>query len=203
VTIPASGPTPFVYPLFINGRPRRLGRTTAKGLTVTQGTSTKHAIWAVLGVALLLITQEALSQVYRCTTPDGSTTFSDRPCATDAEIHKLPKIRQPAAPPHDHTSQPQRRTPTAAETRAMQERERRLRAAERSGDAEERVRQIRTENFDAAECAAARLGLEQMRQRDPIGWSISPRAVQHAQNESLYCGPDQPIGNRLLRPRAW
>ena len=169
---------------------------------MTQETSTKHAIWAVLGVALLLITGEALSQVYRCTSPDGSTIFSDRPCATDAEIHDLPKSRQPVAPPHDETSQPQRRTPTEAETRAIQEHERRLRAAERASDAEERVRQIRTENFDEAECAAARLGLEQMRQRDPIGWSIRPRAVQYAQNESLYCGPDQPIGNRLLRPRS-
>ena len=172
---------------------RRPGRTTAKGSNVSQGTSTKHAIWAVLGVALLLITGEALSQVYRCTTPDGSTTFSDRPCATDAEIHDLPKIRQPAAPPHDHTSQPQRRTPTEAETRATQEHERRLRAAERASDAEDRVRQIRSDNFDAVECAAARQGLERLIQRDPIGWRIRPEAVQYQQRESLYCGPDQPV----------
>ena len=164
-----------------------------RGLSVTQGTPIKHATFAVLGVVLLLISGEALSQVYRCTTPDGSTTFSDRPCATDAEIHDLPKIRQPAAPPHDQTSQPQRRTPTEAETRATQETERRLRAAERASDAEERVRQIRTENFDEAECAAARLRLEQMRQRDPSGWRIRPLAARYQQRESLYCGPDQPV----------
>jgi hypothetical protein len=154
----------------------------------------------VLGAALLLSTGEALSKVYRCTTPDGSTIFSDRPCASDAPIHDLPKIRQPVAPARDQASPPQQRTPTEAESRAIQEREQRLRAAERASDAEERVRQIRAENYNEAECAAARLGLEQMRQRDPIGWSIRPRAVQYVQNESLYCGPDQPMGNTLLRP---
>lgn len=191
-----------MHPLFMDVQGRRPGRITAKGLTVIQETPIKHAIWAVLGVVLLPISGEALSQVYRCTTSDGSTIFSDRPCATDAEIHDLPKIRQPVAPPHNQTSQPQRR-PTEAETRAIQEREQRLRAAERASEAEERVRQIRAENFDEARCAAARLALERMRQRDPLGWRIEPSAVEHAQDESLYCGPDQPIGNRLSTPGTW
>ena len=180
-------------PTLTEVRTRRPGRTSAKGSKVSQGTSTKDAIWAVLGVALLLITGEALSQVYRCTTPDGSTVFSDRPCAMDAEIHELPKIRQPVAPAHDQASPPQQRTPTETESRVIEEHERRLRAAERVRDAEDRVQQIRSDNFDAVECAAARQGLERLIQRDPIGWRIRPEAVQYQQRESLYCGPDQPV----------
>lgn len=154
--------------------------------------STSRQSWTLVSVlaVLMLIAGEALGQVYRCTTPDGQTEFSDRPCATDSEIHHLPSMRSPSAPAEERGQQ---RPPSQAESRAAEERERArqesLESQRRVQQAADRVRQIQEDNYDPARCAAVRSRIENYQRRDPLGASFSVDVIEWKQQERLYCGP--------------
>ena len=164
---------------------------------MTHPSSNRQWMWIPMFAALFLITGEALGQVYRCTTPDGQTVFSDRPCATDAEIHHLPRVRSPSDPTEDQTHTRQGRSPTQAETQYMQERDQRRQESQerqqRIRETTDRVRQIRADNHDPQKCAEARARIAGAQRRDPIEASYSPDVAEMRQWESLYCGPDQPL----------
>ena len=49
-----------------------------------------------VGAGLALLANGANGQIYRCTTPDGHTTFSDRPCGTDVQTMEAPKAPRAA-----------------------------------------------------------------------------------------------------------
>lgn len=46
-------------------------------------------VWtSLVGVVLAVASAAGHAQIYRCTAPDGSTMFADRPCGPDARIHR-------------------------------------------------------------------------------------------------------------------
>jgi hypothetical protein len=170
-------------------------RQEAAGMHTNALAVTLYTLAVTAGLALFAT--GATAQVYRCTTPEGQTIFSDRPCATDAEVHELPKTRPPATPAQAIDSRPQGRAPTQAETEYLQDRERRRQEVQerqqKIREADDRVRQIRADNYDPQKCAEARARIRVYQQRDPIGASYSPDVAEMRQWESLYCGPDQPL----------
>ena len=64
---------------------------------------------------LALFANGASAQIYRCTTPEGQTIFSDRPCGTDVQNLEPPKATRaaPARPAPTPRSQPE--APTQAD----------------------------------------------------------------------------------------
>lgn len=163
---------------------------------MVQRKSVQRGTWAVLGAAALLFTGEAFGQVYRCISADGQTVFSDRPCASDAVVHELPRVPQPEEASRDREPR-QGRAPTQAELDYLQDREiRRQEAQERQQrirEADDRVRQIRADSYDPQKCAEARSRIANYQRRDPLGASYSPDVMEWRQWESLYCGPNQPL----------
>ncbi len=50
--------------------------------------ATKVFWTSLVGVVLGVSSTVGHAQIYRCTAPDGSTMFADRPCGPDARIHR-------------------------------------------------------------------------------------------------------------------
>jgi hypothetical protein len=69
-------------------------RQEATGMHTNALAVTLHTLAVAAGLALFAT--GATAQVYRCTTPEGQTIFSDRPCGPDAQTLEPPKAPRAA-----------------------------------------------------------------------------------------------------------
>lgn len=130
------------------------------------------------------------AQAYRCTTPAGSTVFSDRPCsdgdrASAVRLQQYPAAESPSPKsPGAYQADRQRRAEASKEeNRRIDDNARRI------AESGARVRQIKTENADPKKCAAARSRIANAQRRDPIGSTYDPDVMEMKQKANLYCGP--------------
>lgn len=138
---------------------------------------------------ILVLSNTAGAQVFKCTDASGKTKFSDKPCAIDQNSSTVRIFKNaPNAPPDPNS--PVRLSPDAQahETKRQQlkaeSNERQLRIDQISNE----VKKVRSENADPQKCQEVRGRLAQMQRRDPLMYKYQPDYFEFQQKESLYCG---------------
>jgi hypothetical protein len=140
-------------------------------------------------VSSLFMTQTALAEVFRCTQADGSTSYSQVPCARLDDRNRVVKIAP--APPADRSELPARDwTAESANALARQEAEDRVQAAQQRAAAQQALRKPAPAGLSdqqiIAQCeaghgtrcsSASEIAQRRMEQRE-----LSPAERQHQQN---------------------
>jgi hypothetical protein len=140
-------------------------------------------------VSGLVLTQTALAEVFRCTQADGSTGYSQVPCARPDDKNRVVKIAPP--PPPDRVYAPSRDwTAESANALARQEAEDRAQAAQQRAAAQQALRKPApaglTDQQIIAQCeaghgtrcsSAGEIAQRRMEQRE-----LSSAERQHQQN---------------------
>lgn len=169
----------------------KIGRGTVQRIR-DRDTGTRLDSLIAIAAALLAIAAPAAAQLHKCTTQDGRTIYSDRPCSASAASAPI-TARPIAAPTQRDAAAAAARRASAAEAAREIDRRQAVAAAQTRAlaldDAAARVDEIKRRNFDPRRCVQARQSIANRRAADPIGWRLDSSVFELEAAARLYCGP--------------